>query len=170
MDAGLFVTEVSVERPCRSVTAAASASTTSTIHEASVRRGCRLQARASRSVVPMLRAFGFIVRFGSSRSYGRVRGVSTGSLSPVSYLVLGLVAKRGSATPYELKADVAKSIGYFWSFPHSQLYAEPARLARAGLLAEEREQGGRRRRTYSATHAGREALAAWLAEPTGEPP
>jgi len=90
-------------------------------------------------------------------------------LTPVSYLVLGLVA-RGAATPYELKQKVANSVGYFWAFPHSQLYAEPARLTALGLLQEEREEDGRRRRTYSITAAGRTALEAWLREPTSEAP
>ena len=61
-------------------------------------------------------------------------------------------------------------MAHFWQFPHSQIYAETDRLARLGLLAEEREQTGRRRRSYRITPAGRAALRAWLAEPTDEPP
>ena len=99
-----------------------------------------------------------------------VRTVSSADLTPVSYLVLGLVAREGSATPYDLKRLVARSIGYFWAFPHSQLYAEPERLTRAGLLREEREETGRRRRTYSVTAAGEEALAEWLRRPVSDPP
>lgn len=91
------------------------------------------------------------------------------SLNPVSYVVLGLVRSMGSATPYELKQRVAISIGYFWPFPHSQLYAEPARLAAAGLLTEQAETGGRRRRHYRITPAGEAALSAWLADPVTEP-
>jgi PadR family transcriptional regulator, regulatory protein AphA len=83
--------------------------------------------------------------------------------------VLGLVA-RGAATPYELKQKVARSVGYFWMFPHSQLYSEPARLAELGLLEEQREQEGRRRRVYSITEAGTRALTDWLREPTSETP
>jgi PadR family transcriptional regulator, regulatory protein AphA len=45
-----------------------------------------------------------------------------------------------------------------------------ASSARLGLLAEEREHTGRRRRSYRITAEGRAALAAWLAEPTDEPP
>lgn len=86
-------------------------------------------------------------------------------LTPVSHLVLGVIARRGSATPYELKAEVAESIGHFWSFPHAQLYKEPPRLAAAGLLVEEREETGRRRRVFRITEAGRAALAEWLAAP-----
>jgi DNA-binding PadR family transcriptional regulator len=88
------------------------------------------------------------------------------TLTPTSYIVLGLIERAGSATPYELKALAAASVGNLWSIPHSQLYAEPQRLARAGYLTEERERGGRRRRTYALTNTGRAALEAWRAEPT----
>ena len=62
-----------------------------------------------------------------------------------------------------------RGIAHFWPSPHSQIYAETERLARLGLLAEEREHTGRRRRSYRITAEGRTALAAWLAEPTDEP-
>lgn len=68
-----------------------------------------------------------------------------------------------------MKRAVSVSIGYFWPFPHSQLYAEPVRLAELGLLSEKQETTGRRRRTYALTDAGRDALRDWLAEPTDEP-
>lgn len=91
------------------------------------------------------------------------------SLTATSYLVLGLVAREGACTSYDMKVIVSHSIGYFWTFPHSQLYAEPARLAELGLLTEEQEATGRKRRTYRLTHVGRDALQSWLAEPTDEP-
>jgi PadR family transcriptional regulator, regulatory protein AphA len=83
-------------------------------------------------------------------------------LTPTSYIVLGLLEAAGPSTPYALKQGVAGSIGNFWTVPHSQLYAEPERLARGGHVTEEREPGGRRRRMYAITGRGREALAAWL--------
>ncbi len=92
-----------------------------------------------------------------------------GQLTPVSYVVLGLVAE-GATTPYDMKQTAARSVGYFWSFPHSQLYAEPARLAELGLLAEQQESSGRRRRVYTLTPAGRQALDKWVREPTTEQP
>ncbi len=99
----------------------------------------------------------------------RLAPMAAGSLTPTSYVVLGLVGYLGSCTSYDLKQTVARSIGYFWSFPHSQLYAEPARLVSAGLLVEEREVAGRRRRRYRLTPRGTEALQAWLARPTEAP-
>lgn len=92
------------------------------------------------------------------------------NLTPTSFIVLGLLEQAGEATPYDLKQIVATSVGNFWSVPHSQLYAEPERLRHAGYLVERRESGGRRRRIYSLTERGREALAAWRAEPTAELP
>jgi PadR family transcriptional regulator AphA len=97
-----------------------------------------------------------------------IQSMSRPDLTPVSYVVLGLVARDGPSTPYALKAAVGRGIAHFWQFPHSQIYAETERLARLGLLAEEREQTGRRRRSYRITAEGRAALAAWLAEPTDE--
>jgi DNA-binding PadR family transcriptional regulator len=84
-------------------------------------------------------------------------------LTPTSYIVLGLLADE-PGTPYDLKARVAAGLGNFWTVQHAQLYTETARLAGEGLLDEEREAGGRRRKTYSITKAGKAALAGWLAE------
>ena len=89
-------------------------------------------------------------------------------LTQTSYVVLGLVDRAGEATPYDLKQVVAATIGGFFSIPHSQLYAEPERLARAGYLRERREPSGRRRKHYSVTEQGRRALREWLRTPTEE--
>jgi PadR family transcriptional regulator AphA len=89
-------------------------------------------------------------------------------LTPTSYIVLGLLSLAGEATPYELKRMVAVGVGNLWSLQHAQLYTEPERLARAGYLTEEREDGGRRRKRYALTGRGRRALADWVATPTDE--
>lgn len=101
-------------------------------------------------------------------------------LTPTSYIVLGLLAsadkdkdndKAEGLTPYDLKGLVAAGIGNLWSLQHTQLYAEPERLAKAGYLTEVREAGGRRRKLYRITQAGSDALAAWLtAQPADELP
>jgi PadR family transcriptional regulator, regulatory protein AphA len=90
------------------------------------------------------------------------------SLTPTSYIVLGLVNAAGEATPYALKQMAAAAIGNFFSIPHSQLYAEPDRLAEGGYLSIRREEGGRRRKHYTLTARGRKALADWLEAPTEE--
>jgi DNA-binding PadR family transcriptional regulator len=96
--------------------------------------------------------------------------MSTPRLSASSYLVLGWISLLGKPTTYDISRHVSYSVGEFWPFPQSQLYAETARLAEAGLLASEREEGGRHRRHYSITEKGRQALSSWLAEPTTEVP
>ncbi len=89
-------------------------------------------------------------------------------LTPTSYIVLGLLAMAGEVTPYDLKQAVAASVGHFWSLPHSQVYAEPARLARAGYVTEHQEPDGRRRKLYGLTDRGRGALSDWLENLTPE--
>ena len=90
-------------------------------------------------------------------------------LTPTSYLVLGLLAREGPSTPYELERHVRATLGHFWSFPHTLLYSEPPRLAGLGLVVEERETEGRRRRVFAVTGAGEQSLRAWLDRPSDEP-
>ncbi|MEV7379413.1 PadR family transcriptional regulator [Streptomyces lydicus] len=85
--------------------------------------------------------------------------------SPARYVVLGLIAWHGPMTPYELKSRVEDDIQPFWPILHAQLYRIPAELAQAGLLREEAETAGRRRRIFHLTDDGRTALARWLADP-----
>jgi PadR family transcriptional regulator AphA len=93
------------------------------------------------------------------------------NLTPTSVIVLGLLEfLGGEGTPYDLKQAVGLTVGNFWTFQHAQLYTETERLAKAGLLNEEREDGGRRRRHYSLTAKGRQALDEWRREPATEVP
>ncbi len=91
-------------------------------------------------------------------------------LSGTSYAVLRLIELLGEATPYDLKQALEQSIENFWSVPHTTSYAEPERLAKAGLLSVTQEQRGRRRKHYSLTDAGREALHRWRDSPEVAPP
>ena len=91
--------------------------------------------------------------------------MSVTRLTETSYVVLGLIERLQPATAYDLKRAAEAGVEYLWALPHTQLYSECARLAEAGLLAEEREETGRRRRIYRITRAGRTALASWLEEP-----
>ena len=93
------------------------------------------------------------------------------NLTPTSVIVLGLLEfLGGEGTPYDLKQAVAITVGHFWTFQHAQLYTETERLARAGLLTEEREEGGRRRKHYALTAKGRAALEEWRRTPASEVP
>lgn len=91
-------------------------------------------------------------------------------LTSTSYALLALLDQLGEATPYEIKQAMDKSIENFWPVPHTTAYEEPARLAQGGYLSVHQEEGGRRRKTYSLTDEGREALAAWAADPVAAPP
>jgi DNA-binding PadR family transcriptional regulator len=89
-------------------------------------------------------------------------------LTATSYTVLGLLEHVQPATPYDLKQIAQVSTLHFWSVPHTQLYTECARLAADGLLDEQREAGGRRRRVYRLTPAGRRALQQWRSTPSAD--
>jgi PadR family transcriptional regulator AphA len=86
-------------------------------------------------------------------------------LTTTSYAVLSLLEVLGEGTPYDLKQALEHSIENFWPVPHTTFYEEPARLASAGYLSERREDGGRRRKLYSLTDAGRVALRTWADSP-----
>ncbi|HEY2770901.1 MAG TPA: PadR family transcriptional regulator [Solirubrobacteraceae bacterium] len=94
--------------------------------------------------------------------------MSSVRLSTTSYVVLGLVEMCEPVTPYELKQTAEMSTANFWTVAHTQLYGECARLAREGLLDEQQEPGGRRRKLYRLTEAGRRALDLWREAPVAE--
>lgn len=91
-------------------------------------------------------------------------------LTGTSYAVLAVLDEFGEMTSYDLKQAMEISIQNFWPVPHTTAYEEPARLAAAGYLAARQEEAGRRRRTYSVTDKGKEALAAWAADIAVTPP
>jgi DNA-binding PadR family transcriptional regulator len=90
-------------------------------------------------------------------------------LTSTSYLVLGLLAREGPSTPYDLERHVRATLGNCWSFPHTLLYSEPADLAGVGLVTETRETHGRHRRIFAITESGSAALRAWVDQPSGAP-
>ncbi|MCQ4079962.1 PadR family transcriptional regulator [Streptomyces sp. RB6PN25] len=65
----------------------------------------------------------------------------------------------------ELTRRFDRSIGYFWSATHQQIYRELGKLEEAGLIralpAAQRVRG--QKKEYEVLPAGREALAAWAA-------
>ena len=87
------------------------------------------------------------------------------TLTSTSYAVLALLALQ-SWTTYQLARQMERSLGWIWPRAVSRLYEEPKKLVAAGLATSRPESTGRRRSTvYEITPAGRQALAAWLAEP-----
>jgi PadR family transcriptional regulator AphA len=97
-----------------------------------------------------------------------ITAMSTPRLTETSYAVLALVGLLEPATPYQLERVAQVSILHFWSIPHTQLYTECSRLAEAGLLDEQREETGRRRRVYRLTEEGARVLAGWRQDPDAD--
>ena len=83
-------------------------------------------------------------------------------LSRTAYLILGMI-RLGRRTGYEIKQFVEVSTRFFWGASYGQIYPELARLEELGLIEGETDAGdGRRRRAYSLTSDGEEALHDWL--------
>lgn len=91
-------------------------------------------------------------------------------LTGTSYALLALLDRFGELTSYEIKGALESSVENFWPVPHTTAYQEPARLEKGGYLSSRQEKGGRRRRRYALTDAGRKALREWADEPQAAPP
>lgn len=91
-------------------------------------------------------------------------------LTGTSYALLALLDRFGELTSYEIKDALESSVENFWPVPHTTAYQEPARLESGGYLSSRQEKGGRRRRRYALTDAGRKALRDWADEPQAAPP
>lgn len=64
-----------------------------------------------------------------------------------------------------LASRFGRSIGYFWSASHQQIYRELGRLERAGWVESAPDGAGRgRKRIYQVLPAGREELRRWMLE------
>jgi DNA-binding PadR family transcriptional regulator len=89
-------------------------------------------------------------------------------LTPFSYVILALVGRNG-AGPHDI-VRMMRERALFWTTSESHFYAEPKRLAKLGYLSAEKRPGRTHQRThYELTDKGRDALAAWLAQPAAMP-
>lgn len=81
------------------------------------------------------------------------------AVTPVVLGMLSLAPRSG----YDIKGVVDRSTRYFWAASYGQIYPELRRLEAEGLIeGEDAPSGGRSRRVYRITKAGREALREWL--------
>ncbi|WP_137723600.1 PadR family transcriptional regulator [Prescottella subtropica] len=73
-----------------------------------------------------------------------------------------------SGSGYELARRFDRSIGFFWSATHQQIYRVLKRMDDAGwVVGEAVAQDGRPDKTvYRVSSAGRAELSRWIAEPT----
>lgn len=80
----------------------------------------------------------------------------------VTPVILGFLSL-GPRSGYDIKTVVDRSTRFFWAASYGQIYPELRRLEEEGLVeGEDRPNGGRSRRVYGLTPAGREALHDWL--------
>lgn len=84
-------------------------------------------------------------------------------------LLTSLVERPGSGL--ELARRFEKSIGYYWSATHQQIYRELSKLEKEGLITSEPEADARgRKRVYEVLPAGREELVQWVEREDDRPP
>ncbi|MFE0648487.1 PadR family transcriptional regulator [Streptomyces sp. NPDC059534] len=80
-------------------------------------------------------------------------------------ILVSLLEKPGSG--YELARRFERSIGYFWTATHQQIYRVLKRMEQDGWIdvLEVPQQGRPDKKEYSVAARGREALSSWLHEP-----
>jgi DNA-binding PadR family transcriptional regulator len=82
------------------------------------------------------------------------------------YALLGVLAQGGPMSGYDARAYLEASIAQFWSESFGQIYPALERLRRLRLVRCRADAtSARARKVYEITDAGRDRLAAWLAEP-----
>lgn len=80
----------------------------------------------------------------------------------VTWAVLGLIASK-PRSGYDIKRIVDTSIRHFWAASYGQIYPELKRLEEDGWIAgDDVPNGGRARRVFRITDAGRDALNGWF--------
>jgi DNA-binding PadR family transcriptional regulator len=90
-------------------------------------------------------------------------------LTATSYAILGLLGLRPWSA-YELTKQVRRSLHFCWPRAETRIYQEPKNLVDHGLIEATTSATGRRSRTeYAITAEGRDALRAWLGEPSAPP-
>ncbi|MCX4672124.1 PadR family transcriptional regulator [Streptomyces sp. NBC_01381] len=80
-------------------------------------------------------------------------------------ILVSLLEQPGSG--YELARRFERSIGYFWTATHQQIYRVLKRMESDGLLdvRDVPQQGRPDKKEYAVAAEGRAALSAWLHEP-----
>ncbi|MGC4964107.1 PadR family transcriptional regulator [Gordonia sp. DT218] len=85
----------------------------------------------------------------------------------LEHAILVSLAER-PGTGYEIGRQFDRSIGYFWSATHQQIYRTLKKLHSDGLVSfESITQDGRPdKKVYTISDGGREVLSAWATSPT----
>lgn len=89
----------------------------------------------------------------------------------LEHAILVSLAER-PGTGYEIGQQFDRSIGYFWSATHQQIYRTLKKLHSDGLVSYESvSQDGRPdKKVYTVSEAGQEVLAQWAMSPTALQP
>lgn len=82
----------------------------------------------------------------------------------MEYLILGLLML-SPMTGYELRQFIRQNLSLICSDSAGSLQTALSKLGREGFVTAEESGGGRRKKTYSITEAGRAAFAGWVAQP-----
>lgn len=78
------------------------------------------------------------------------------------YALLTALAEK-SSSGLELARRFDKSIGYFWSASHQQIYRELSQLEKAGLIKSEAQPNSQgQKKNYKLLPSGREKLQLWI--------
>jgi PadR family transcriptional regulator, regulatory protein AphA len=77
--------------------------------------------------------------------------------------LIGLLAREGPLTGYELTKAFDRSVNFVWHAVKGQIYPELARLADAGLIRQT-SSGPRGAKRYEATEEGVAELRRWITE------
>ena len=86
-------------------------------------------------------------------------------LTSVAKVILGAL-RDGGRSGYEIKMLVDRSTRFFWAASYGGIYPELHRLEKQELVEGTSDpHGGRARRVYRLTPAGRRALHGWLTGP-----
>lgn len=77
-----------------------------------------------------------------------------------------------AASGLDLTRRFDKSIGFFWSATHQQIYRVLGRMEADGWVTYEvvAQQGRPDKKVYAVSRAGRAVLTEWLTQPTASPP
>lgn len=75
-------------------------------------------------------------------------------------------------TGYEIGQQFSRSIGYFWSATHQQIYRTLKKLHSDGLVSfhSVTQEGRPDKKVYTLSDAGRQLLAEWVTSPTAHEP
>lgn len=89
-----------------------------------------------------------------------------GSTSLLGYALLGMLA-RSPGTGYDLSQRMQRTLSFYWTWQHSQIYGKLRHLEADGLIRHRTVAGAGPRDTkrYSVTAAGRRSLKAWVGTP-----